>query len=101
MTVVINAAARTKTSTANYGDIMKGALLEMQREWVINRYRDSLELLHSFQQSFPDVATHVCRNLYFGELERFDLYNNSKAKETVEKTGRTLDFPAVANRVVD
>jgi len=67
--VVINAAARTKTSTASYGDIMQGALREMQRGltvfWVINRYRDSIELLHSFQQAFPDVTIHVCRNLYF------------------------------------
>jgi MinD-like ATPase involved in chromosome partitioning or flagellar assembly len=103
--VVINAAARTKTSTTNYGDIMKGALRELQREltvfWVINRYRDSIELLHSFQQAFPDVAIHVCRNLYFGEPDRFDLYNNSKAREAIEKTGMTLDFPAVATRVVE
>ena len=103
--VVINAAARTKTSTANYGDIMKGALLEMQREltvfWVINRYRDSIELLHSFQQAFPDVTIHVCRNLYFGKPENFDLYNTSKAREAIEKTGMTLDFPEVANRVAE
>jgi hypothetical protein len=104
-TVVINAAARTKASTANYGEIMQGALRELQRElivfWIINRHRDSIELLHSFQQAFPDVTIHVCRNLYFGDSERFDLFNNSKARETIEKTGRTLDFPAVANRVAD
>ena len=104
-TVVINAAARTKTSTANYGDIMQGALREMRRElvvfWIINRHRDSIELLHSFQQVFPGVAIHVCRNLYFGEPERFDLYNSSKAREAIEKIGKTLDFPAVANRVAD
>jgi hypothetical protein len=47
------------------------------------------------------VSIHVCRNLYFGEPERFDLYNNSKTREAVEKAGKTLDFPAVANRVVD
>jgi MinD-like ATPase involved in chromosome partitioning or flagellar assembly len=103
--VVINAAARTKTSTANYGDIMKGALRDLQRElsvfWVINRYRDSIELLHSFQEAFPDVTIHVCRNLHFGEPDRFDLYNNSKARGTIEKTGMTLDFPAVATRVVE
>jgi hypothetical protein len=57
--------------------------------------------LHSFRQAFPDVCIHVCRNLYFGEPERFELYNNSKARESVEKTGKTLDFPDVANRVVD
>ncbi|MEI3453453.1 MAG: hypothetical protein V8Q91_08585 [Bilophila wadsworthia] len=67
--MVINAAARTKTSTASYGDIMKGALREMRRElvvfWIINRHRDSIELLHSFQEVFTDVPIHVCRNLYF------------------------------------
>ena len=104
-TVVINAAARTKTSTTSYGDIMQGALQEMQRElmvfWIINRHRDSIELLHSFQQAFPGVTVHVCRNMFFGEAQRFDLYNNSKAREAVEKAGKTLDFPAVASRVAD
>ena len=104
-TVVINAAARTKTSTASYGDIMQGALKEMQRElvvfWIINRHRDSIELLHSFQQAFPGVTVHVCRNMFFGEPQRFDLYNSSKAREAVEKGGKTLDFPAVASRVAD
>lgn len=103
--VVVNAAARTKASTASHGDIMQGALREMGRElivfWIINRHRDSVELLHSFQQAFPDVSIHVCRNLYFGDPERFDLYNTSKAREAVEKFGQTLDFPAVANRVAD
>lgn len=103
--VVINAAARTKTSTASYGDIMQGALRDMNRElvvfWIINRHRDSIELLYSFQEVFTDVPIHVCRNLYFGDAQRFDLYNSSKARETVEQTGRTLDFPAVANRVGD
>ena len=61
--VVINAAARTKTSTASYGDIMKEALREMRRElvvfWIINRHRDSIELLHSFQEVFTVVPVHV------------------------------------------
>ena len=103
--VVINAAARTKASTASYGDIMKEALREMRRElgvfWIINRHRDSIELLHSFQEVFTDVPIHVCRNLYFGESRRFDMYNTSKAREAVEKNGMTLDFPAVGNRVAD
>jgi MinD-like ATPase involved in chromosome partitioning or flagellar assembly len=104
-TVVINAAARTKSSTAIYGEIMQGALQEMQRKlvvfWLINRHRDSIELLHSFQQAFPDTVIHVCRNLYFGEAERFDLYNASKTRAAVEKLGSTLDFPGVANLVAD
>ncbi len=103
--VVINAAARTKTSTNSYGEIMKAALQDMARElcvfWIINRHRDSIELLHSFQEVFADVRIYVCRNLYFGEAQRFDLYNASKAREAVERKGGTLDFPAVANRVAD
>lgn len=67
--MVINAAARTKTSTASYGDIMKEALREMQREltvfWIINRHRDSIELLHSFQEVFTDVPIHVCPESVF------------------------------------
>jgi hypothetical protein len=104
-TVIINAAARTKSSTASYGDIMREALRELRRElavfWLINRYRDSIELLYSFQEAFPDVSIHVCRNLFFGDPERFDLYNNSKVRETIEQTGKTLDFPSVATRVAD
>ncbi|MDR2891620.1 MAG: protein mobD [Deltaproteobacteria bacterium] len=103
--VLINAAARTKTSTANYGEIMQGALQEVGRTltvfWLINRHRDSIELLHSFQQAFPDTIIHACRNLYFGEPERFDTYNGSKMREVVEQVGQTLDFPVVANRVTD
>jgi hypothetical protein len=39
--------------------------------------------------------------VFFGEPERFDLYNSSKLKEEIEKTDKTLDFPEVANRVAD
>ena len=78
-----NAAARTKTSTNSYGEIMKAALQDMARElcvfWIINRHRDSIELLHSFQEVFADVRIYVCRNLYFGEAQRFDHYNASKS----------------------
>jgi hypothetical protein len=72
------------------------ALREMRRElavfWIINRYRDSIEFLYSFQEAFPDVLIHVCRNLFFGDPERFDLYNNSKAREAVEKSARPWTF---------
>lgn len=103
--VVINAAARTKTSTASHGEIMKAALQDMQRTlivfWVINRQRDSIELLYSFQEVFADQIIHVCRNLYFGEARRFDIYNESQLRPIIENKGMTLDFPAVGNRVAD
>ena len=67
--VVINAAARTKTSTASYGGIMKEALREMRELtvfWIINRHRDSIELLYSFQESayrrtYPRLSKSVLR----------------------------------------
>jgi len=103
--VVINAAARTKTSTASHREIMKAALQDMQRTlivfWVINRQRDSIELLYSFQEVFADQIIHVCRNLYFGEARRFDIYNESQLRPIIENKGMTLDFPAVGNRVAD
>ncbi|MDR2055767.1 MAG: protein mobD [Desulfovibrio sp.] len=103
--VVVNSAARSKGGILNHGDLLKDALSELQRGmvtfWVINRHRDSIELLHSFQEVFSDSIIHVCRNLYFGESDRFELYNNSKVRERVERAGMSLDFPALASRVVD
>ena len=103
--VVINSAARSKEGTTDYGELLKVALAELRRDlvtfWVINRHRDSIELLHSFQHIFSDAPIHVCRNLHFGTADRFGLYNSSKIKEKVEQRGVTLDFPELASRVVD
>jgi len=88
-----------------YGATLKEVLEDLQREltafWVINRQRDSVELLRSFLDVFPDSPAHVCRNLYFGEAEKFERYNDSKTRKAIEQKGRTLDFPAVADRVSD
>ena len=67
--------------------------------WMINIHRDSVELLHSFQQSLPKATIHVCRNLFFGQTEQFEIYNTSKAREKVEGQGKTLDFPVLSPRV--
>lgn len=103
--VVINSAARSEEGTTAYGELLKTALEVLGRNlmtfWVINRHRDSVELLHSFQRIFSDAPIHVCRNLHFGTSDRFDVYNGSKIKEAVERHGMTLDFPSLASRVVD
>ena len=103
--VVVNSAARSNEGTSNYGELLKAALEALSRNlitfWVINRHRDSIELLHSFQHVFSEAPIHVCRNLHFGTADRFDLYNNSKIKEKVERVGTSLDFPELASRVVD
>ena len=102
---VVNSAARSTTGMEKYGATLKETLGELQREltgfWVINRQVDSVELLRSFLDVFPDALVHVCRNLHFGEADRFAVYNGSKTRKAIEQKGRTLDFPDLANRVAD
>ena len=103
--LVINSAARSGVGLARYGATLRETLPELNRNlvtfWVINRQRDSVELLRGFLNVFPDALIHVCRNLYFGAPEKFELYNKSKAREIIERKGRTLDFPDLADRVAD
>lgn len=73
--------------------------LRMTVFWPINIHRDSMERLHSFQQSLPKVTVHVCRDQFFGQPEQCEIYNISKAREKVESQGGTLDFPVLSPRV--
>ena len=103
--VVINSAARSNAGIEKYGATLRETLGELDRKlftlWIINRQRDSIELLRSFMTAFPDAAVHILRNLYFGAPEKFELYNNSNSKKMVEKNGSTSDFPDLADRVAD
>ena len=51
----------------------------------------------------PGAATvHVLKNGYFGADAKFELYNGSQVKTSVEKQGgRSLLFPDMADRVSD
>jgi hypothetical protein len=105
-TIVVNTAARNNYSVSNYSGTLAGGLEELQRKlvslWVINRQRDSLELLKEFMEAIPDAAVHVVRNGYFGEEKKFELYNGSKTKELIEaKGGKSVTFPELADRVAD
>ena len=68
--VVINSAARSNTGIQKYGEMLRETLGELDRElvtfWMLNRQRDSLELLRGFLNSFPDALIYACRNMYFG-----------------------------------
>jgi hypothetical protein len=91
---------------SHYGETLNGTLGELDRKlitlWVINRQRDSLELLKEFMESIPDSIIHVVRNGYFGEEKKFELYNQSKIREAVEgKGGKSVTFPDMADRVSD
>lgn len=103
--VIVNTAARNQTGVARYGGTLARTLDELERKlvvlWVINRQRDSLELLHIFGQTFPDTVTHVVRNGYFGTPDKFALYQESQLRKLIETKGRSLDFPDLADRVAD
>jgi hypothetical protein len=103
--VIVNTAARNEAGVARFGAMLAGTLGELQRRlvvlWVINRQRDSLELLHGFSRTFPDAVTHVVRNGYFGTPDKFTLYQTSELRKTIETKGKSLDFPELADRVAD
>ena len=104
--VVINTAARNNLAVKNYGSTLDSSLEELGSQlialWVINRQRDSLELLREFIDAVPKAAVHVVRNGYFGEERKFELYNGSKIREEVEsRGGKSITLPDLADRVAD
>ncbi|WP_322074521.1 nucleotide-binding protein [Burkholderia cepacia] len=103
--VVVNTAARSQAGVERYGGTLASALDELARRlvvlWVINRQRDSLELLLKFGATFPNAITHVVRNGYFGSPDKFTLYRDSQLRNAVEAQGQSLDFPDLADRVAD
>jgi hypothetical protein len=105
-TVVMNTAARNNLAVTKFGSTLDTTLAELKRQlvalWVINRQRDSLELLREFYEAMPHAIVHVLRNAHFGEGSKFELYNGSKMREEIERRGgRSVTFPDVADRVAD
>ncbi len=104
--VIVNTAARNNIGVGAYGGTLSNTLEELQRKlvtlWVINRQRDSLELLQDYVEAIPNSTVHVVKNAYFGADSKFELYNGSKTKKLVEGNGgRSLVFPGMADRVSD
>ena len=104
--VVINTAARNNKGVSAYGETLNSTLAELKRKlvtlWVINRQRDSLELLKEYMDAIPNSAVHVVRNGHFGEEKKFELYNGSKLRRAVEERGgQSVTFPDLADRVSD
>ena len=83
-TIVINTGARNQTGVSNFGRTLSKALGELGRKlvvlWMIDRKRESLELLSDFMAAIPEAEVHVVRNLYLGSEKKFELYNGSKMK---------------------
>ena len=52
--------------------------------------------------AIPHAEVHVVRNGYFGDGKKFELYNASKVRETVEgRGGKSITLPELADRVAD
>ena len=104
--VVINMAAMSNAVVAQHGDTLLEALEPLQRSlvclWLINRQRDSIELLSKFRGMMPGAQVHVLRNGLFGGEHKFELYNGSKQRQQVEAAGgKSVMFPELADRVAD
>jgi UDP-N-acetylmuramate-alanine ligase len=103
---VINTGARNQTGISNFGKTLSKALPQLDRKlvvfWLIDRKRESLELLSDFAGALPEAEIHVVRNMYLGTERKFELYNGSKMRASIEQGGgRSLNFPELADRVTD
>lgn len=104
--VVVNTPARNNDAVREHGGILADALKELGRQlitlWVINRQRDSLELLSGYLELMPAGVTHVVRNGYFGDESKYELYERSSLPETIQQQGgKSLFLPDLADRVTD
>jgi len=105
-TIVINTGPRNQTGIGNFGMTLGKALPQLKRKlivlWLIDRKRESLELLADFTEALPEAEIHVVRNMYLGTERKFEMYNGSKMRASIEQgCGRSLNFPELADRVTD
>jgi hypothetical protein len=105
-TIVVNTPARNNDAVRVHGQVLLDALMELQRPlitlWVINRQRDSLELLNNYLAAMPSGVVHVIRNGYFGDEHKFELYDTSSLKDAIlHRGGKSLFLPDLADRVTD
>lgn len=103
--IVINSAARNGAGRREYGHLLAAACQEMHRElvlaWPINRQRDSLQQLAEARGTF-DGRIIVLRNLYFGDANKFELFNGSNLRKDIEASGgAALELPELNDRIAD
>lgn len=104
--VVVNTPAQSNLPVRKHGTILVESLRELARPlitlWVVNRQRDSLELLGDYMGHMNGGLTHVVCNGYFGDESKFELYKSSAIRETVHaQGGKSLFLPDLADRVTD
>src|SRR5260370_358498 len=68
--IVINTPARNNVGVQLYGHTLTASIVELERPlevlWVINRQRDSLELLKEFMEAMEGAHIHAVKNLHHG-----------------------------------
>jgi hypothetical protein len=104
--LVVNTPAQSNASIHKHASILLDSLRELARPlitlWVINRQRDSLELLKDYMDHMGDNRLHVICNGYFGEEQKFELYRSSPVREAVAALGgKSLFLPDLSDRVTD
>ncbi|MGH7226465.1 MAG: protein mobD, partial [Gemmataceae bacterium] len=105
-TIVVNTPAQSNIAVAKHASILLDSLRELARPlvtlWVINRQRDSLELLHDYMSHMDGRLVHVVCNGYFGDENKFELYKGSTIRETLKSLGgKSLFLPDLSDRVTD
>jgi hypothetical protein len=105
-TFVINTPARNNDAVQEHASILLDSLQELGRPlvtlWVINRQRDSLELLKTYLDTMTAGVVHVICNGYFGDARKFELYEQSALKQVIHRQGgMSLYLPDLADRVTD
>ncbi|MGH9598547.1 MAG: protein mobD [Terracidiphilus sp.] len=105
-TIVVNTPAQSNIAVAKHASILLDSLRELARPlvtlWVINRQRDSLELLHDYMSHMDGRLVHVVCNGYFGDENKFELYKGSTIRETLKaQGGKSLFLPDLSDRVTD
>lgn len=70
---------------------------------VLSRVKDSVNALRLLMESFDGRVNYVAvKNLFFGEPEKFGLFDNSKAKERlVELGGQVITMPDLFDETFD
>lgn len=100
--IVINSKAAISEEIIKNSDLINELFSALSANieliWLINRQKDSLILLKKFIGSIKVDRVNVMKNLYFGDAEKFELFDNSKIKDSVDQV---LHLSDLADRVSD
>ena len=99
--VVVNHAARGNPGLRYAGDLRSAAdrIGPLTALFLLNRGRDSIELLGEFRDRMPEARIYPVLNEIFGRAGLFELYRTSEVRMEIEQQTKTLILGALADRV--